>query len=169
MQSVNQIVSLFQNLQLSHRALNGFGHGELWEVGEVRDTLNYPLLWLRVNNVQKGTNTISYNITLLLMDLVYQDERNETEVHSDMVRIWNGLLDRFRRSEFEFVVDGVSEATLFSERFDDSDAGIEVSMVLRFPTPSDICSEPMNFFLADPYGNYIVTPEGAYIIVPLDL
>ena len=75
----NQILKEFSDFASAHKQIQNFGNGDLWEIVEHNQLLdfNYPLFWVVDQPATLGEGTFTWNFNVLAMDLVKKDESNE--------------------------------------------------------------------------------------------
>ena len=80
----NQIIKEFNDFADAHKQIQTFGNGDLWEIAERNQLLdfNYPLLWVADQPATMGDGTFTWNFQILTMDLVNKNEDNENDVRA---------------------------------------------------------------------------------------
>lgn len=144
MTTYNQIDVAFNRIANAHKQINSYGHGDLWEIAS-SGTINYPLMWVvdRPSNISNGAMT--YNFTILVMDLVDKAEFNEKEVLSDTFLMASDVLVELGHEDWPWATN-VYNANLepFTERFDDEVAGYAFEIAIKVPFKGSSCDIPFN-------------------------
>lgn len=143
MLTLNQIVAKLRTIANNHYQINSFGFGDSWEV-EADEAKNAPLMWVVARGFNVEAKAIVYNLSLMFMDLVDKDERNETEVLSDMGLIASdvlALLDKEAESDV-FTILKNNSAEYFTERFDNEWAGVFIDLSIRVNFVRNWCQVP---------------------------
>lgn len=152
MLTYQRIIKESENFANLHNQINSFGNGDLWEVIE-RNKLQdfvYPLLWL-----QDGTSTIQdkqliFNFNVLAVDQVLNGEENENFVKSSMHQILLDYLAYFDQTflndiegnRIKFKIQRTSTLTSFTERFNDTLTGWNMSVAFTTPFIYNKCNIP---------------------------
>ena len=149
----NQILKEFSDFASAHKQIQNFGNGDLWEIVEHNQLLdfNYPLFWVVDQPATLGEGTFTWNFNVLAMDLVKKDESNENDVKSDMCQVLLDLLGYFEQKtsttnnsdwlKVQLVRSGTM--TSFTERFEDELTGFGMNIGLKIPFNYDNCNLPI--------------------------
>ena len=143
--SYNQINDLFQAITDAHYQLKRFGSGELSEADVnvfVKESNNYPMLWLTPVNVQTANNTLNYSLNLLVIDVVDKDKNNEQQVLSDNLQIALDIVRLLRYTEDEFNVVDEPVITPFAGRYSEWLAGWALEINLQVDFQLNNCDIP---------------------------
>lgn len=138
----NKIVKAFKDISDAHYQVNSFGIGDVWEIA-TSGTITYPLVWAVPQDSTLNGKIYSSNFTLVFMDLVHKDERNENEVLSDMELVAMDFVAQLQKPDydFDFKPESISFKR-FTERFDDEVSGVAVDITIRVPYIFDRCAIP---------------------------
>jgi len=149
----NQIIRTFREFATAHLEIQNFGNGDIWEIVEHNQLLdwNFPLLWVADQPASIGDGTFTWNFNVLTMSLVDKDETNENDVKSDMAQVLLDLLAYLEQKTAEtgnvtwMKVQLVKSGTMtsFTERFEDSLTGWGMTIGLKIPLKYDNCNLPM--------------------------
>ena len=146
----NQIIKQFQDLATSHRQINEFGNGDLWEIVQHDSLLkdfNYPLLFVQDSPVSVGEGFITSSFNVLVMDKA-NEGTVETEVKSDTLLILLDVIAYFEKlytDNWKFVkMEKNGSIDSFTERFDDTLTGWTMSISFKQPLDYDNCQIPTN-------------------------
>lgn len=149
MQTLNQILSKFEELRAAHEQLNSFrfGHPDDWDESQSR-TIVYPLMgaYLQPGLLARRTNSTKF--ILYFADRVHKGNSNLKEVLSDMQRaamgIFAQLRDYFGVNSIEVLPD--APFTAFDSRFNDDDvAGFQLEITINQFYDANSCAEPSSF------------------------
>ena len=143
--SYNQINDLFQAITDAHYQLKRFGSGELSEADVnvfVKESTNYPMLWLTPVNVQTANNTLNYSLNLLVVDVVDKDKNNEQQVLSDNLQIALDIVRLLRYTEDEFNIVDEPVITPFAGRYGEWLAGWALEINLQVDFQLNDCDIP---------------------------
>tara|TARA_A200000159_G_scaffold60797_1_gene56308 strand:+ start:3261 stop:3749 length:489 start_codon:yes stop_codon:yes gene_type:complete len=135
-QSYLQVVEILRNELLSNENITTVTQGDIGDVDLVKQTI-FPLAHIIVNNANFSSTIITYNISILIMDMVHNDDTtdepsiyqstNEMYVHNTMLNIGNHLTDKlFNGSLYDgntFVDRSTVNAEPFVDRFENQMAG----------------------------------------------
>lgn len=118
---------------------NTVTEGSIFDVDLSKQSI-FPLTHIMLNNAVHQGNTISFNVTLLLIDLCQE---------SDKVDIWNtqmslgvrimNLLNRGDLRSGEFELSGQPNFELFTERFENDLAGVTLTFDVIMANDITIC------------------------------
>jgi len=149
----NLIIRTFREFADAHLEIQNFGNGDIWEIVEHNQLLdwNFPLLWVADQPASIGDGTFTWNFNVLTMSLVDKDETNENDVKSDMAQVLLDLLAYLEQKTAEtgnvtwmrvqLVKSG--SMTSFTERFEDEVTGWGMTIGLQIPLKYDNCNLPM--------------------------
>ncbi len=138
-----KVITTMQEIALS--GVNECSYGDPWEIESV--ARKYPLIWLdphlKSHTWQNGV--LKLRIDIYVVDVVKGDESNELDVVSDMTNIGvqyvNYLTEHI--SEYGFYIrknkNNIIPFQSFTEKFDDSVAGVKFETVIDIPDDGNIC------------------------------
>ena len=125
--------------------------GDIYEVDLAKQTI-YPLVHIIVNNATPKENQLSFNISVLFMDLVdlskqdnvniFDNNDNLLDVLNTQLAIASRMITDLRRGELftELVqLDGDALCEPFTDRFENKVAGWTVTFDLVVPNTMTIC------------------------------
>ena len=140
-QSNLQILDVLFKASLDNKNINSITQGDITDV-DLSKTTMFPLAHIIIGTAEFNSQTITYNITLLLMDIVHNDEiksnadynvgflfddDNEAYVLNTMLNVGNHLVDDFssgvRNDGNNFIDVNNVTAEPFRERFENNLAG----------------------------------------------
>lgn len=142
MQTLNQVIKIFEDFASAHLQINSFGQGDVWETA-TSGTTNYPLMWVDVQPSVIKTNVTEYRLRVYLMDLPSKDERDETEILSDMILIAQDVVDELKHPDYDFrFIQDEIQAEGFTEWGDDQATGVFFDVEIGLKRPADRCAIP---------------------------
>jgi hypothetical protein len=147
MQTLNQHISLFRNFAESHKQINSFGVGELWELTEKNGDRVYSIMWMVIEPSSVTGNELIRNFTFVFADIVRPDESNENDVLSDEQQKALDLLSFLRFSDdIDDETDIIKSSTItpFTEKFEDNLAGCIVTVQIKQAFIYNYCDAPLN-------------------------
>lgn len=142
--TLNQIISDFQTIAQSHKQINSFGYGDIWDIATSGD-INYPMMWVTLEDSQISGMYETLRFNFLFMDIVKGGRVNELEVLSDQLQIAKDVIIVLKDPNYDwtFTADNVTLHD-FTERFVDSVSGWTASIELKLPFTSDRCAVPFD-------------------------
>ncbi len=145
--SLNQIIKKLELIAGSHKQINSFDHGDLWEVD--KDSVAYPYMFAVLGGITAQERTVNVKLSLLFMDIVRQGEENtgcgnEAEVLSDMLLIALDVRAELMNpsNEDNFLIDFNSNIETFTERFGDYVSGCKMDITFIISELKDRCAIP---------------------------
>ncbi len=155
MYTFNEINKAFNDIAVAHKQINTYGIGDIWEIA-TSGTVLYPLMWAKPENSSLEKNTYVSSFSLIFMDLVHKDERNEKDVISDMELVALDVIALLKNPsyEFDFKAENISFER-FTENFLDYVAGVIVNINLRIPYTADRCAVPSTTISVGDGSNFV--------------
>ena len=149
--TLNTLIAAFNDIANRHKQLKSFGVGNDWEVG-ASAALTHAALWINPTNAsmpkgENGYSSYSVDFDVKVFDLVNLDESNENEVLSDTFEIIKDVVNEFNthpdyiNSDFNIIND--LNFTSFTEKFDSSVSGWQVTFTLLAPNQRSYCTDPI--------------------------
>src|ERR1700722_1009791 len=138
--SLNSLVAIFQNLADNHSQINSFFYGDVWDIQQ-STTTNYPLFAVTLLDNDLGENTITYKFRFYVMDLIQNDNSNETEVKSNSIILLNGVF-HLLRDYYDLEPEHKIKIQPFVEKFSDRVGGAYAEISILVPTNFGYCNEP---------------------------
>ena len=152
MKSYKQIVNLVDTITTAHPMLNHFAAGPLEEVDikKLAQT-NYPFLYCEIMGAEFDRGVMSYDIELLVADMILPDLTNRTQVYSDTLQILHDVLNQFIQSladtnttvddDYKFILPAT--CTPFTTRFDNELTGWSGQFSIEVSNSNDLCIIPV--------------------------
>ena len=152
--TLNQVIARLQAIALSHRQIETFYYGNLWEVlNATEGKVTYPLCIVEHNTstISAAQRLTSHRFRIYLFDLVNvanDTESNETEVLSDMMSVAEDLVALIKSPIYEsgdndvWLAPGEAAVALFTEKLNDMTAGVAIDIDIASPYPLDRCQVP---------------------------
>ena len=145
------LTDLIKEQLLNDEDVNTVTFGDITEVDLYKQSI-FPLSHLIVNSVTSGENTLSFNISILSMDIVDQSKEetvdrfvgnnNEQDVFNTQLAVLNKLIQRLRigtlyRDLYQVVGDVTLEP--FKDRFENELAGWTATFDVMIENDIDVC------------------------------
>jgi hypothetical protein len=131
--------------------VNTVTQGDIFKVDLSKQTI-FPLVHIMVNNCTFSGNTITWNISLIAMDIVDLSKSATTDIflgndnEIDVLNTQNAVLNRayeiIRHGSLAydlFMVEGTATAEPFTERFENYMAGWTMTFDIVTPNDMTIC------------------------------
>lgn len=136
---VYKLIKFIKDAFINEPFCNTVTEGSIFDVDLSKQTI-FPLTHIMINNATHQGNTISFNVSLLLIDLCQE---------TDKVDIWNNqmtlgvrvmnLLNRGDLRNGEFELSGQPNFELFTERFENDLAGVSLTFDVVMRNEITIC------------------------------
>ena len=145
------LTDLIKEQLLNDEDVNTVTFGDITEVDLYKQSI-FPLSHLIVNPVTSAENTLSFNISILSMDIVDQSKEatvdrfvgnnNEQDVFNTQLAVLNKLIQRLRigtlyRDLYQVVGDVTLEP--FKDRFENELAGWTATFDVMIENDIDVC------------------------------
>ena len=145
------LTDLIKEQLLNDEDVNTVTFGDITEVDLYKQSI-FPLSHLIVNSVTSAENTLSFNISILSMDIVDQSKEatvdrfvgnnNEQDVFNTQLAVLNKLIQRLRigtlyRDLYQVVGDVTLEP--FKDRFENELAGWSATFDVMIQNDIDVC------------------------------
>ena len=145
------LTDLIKEQLLNDEDVNTVTFGDITEVDIYKQSI-FPLSHLIVNSVTSGENTLSFNISILSMDIVDQSKEetvdrfvgnnNEQDVFNTQLAVLNKLIQRLRigtlyRDLYQVVGDVTLEP--FKDRFENELAGWTATFDVMIQNDINVC------------------------------
>ena len=145
------LTDLIKEQLLNDEDVNTVTFGDITEVDLYKQSI-FPLSHLIVNSVTSAENTLSFNISILSMDIVDQSKEatldrfvgnnNEQDVFNTQLAVLNKLIQRLRigtlyRDLYQVVGDVTLEP--FKDRFENELAGWTATFDVMIQNDIDVC------------------------------
>ena len=145
------LTDLIKEQLLSDEDVNTVTFGDITEVDLYKQSI-FPLSHLIVNSVTSGENVLSFNVSILSMDIVDQSKdettdrfvgnNNEQDVFNTQLTVLNKLIQRLRigtlyRDLYQVVGDVTLEP--FKDRFENELAGWTATFDVMIENDIDVC------------------------------
>jgi len=151
MKSYIQIVNTLQAIADKHLILQHFHAGPLDEVdiGKL-DQLQYPFLYCEILGVSIDNGILTYDLELLVADMIKPDLMDRNQVYSDTLQILHDVLDMFIQSlansnttvDDDYKAELPLSCTPFTVRFDNELTGWSGSLSLEVSNANNLCIAP---------------------------
>lgn len=124
-QSLNEIIKRLSDISEAHHFINRFGFGELSDVDvEGPESVLYPLMFCVPQQTTFNSQTLTYTIRVIIMDIDDIDDSKRDEVMSDTLRTLVDVVNTFKNDgNNEWDINDEVVCTPFSQRFVDYTTG----------------------------------------------
>lgn len=166
MRSYKNIIEDFKAIAANHKQINSFGTGDIQQLiylttqkdgkdNDKNESPLYPLLYVIPGQVSRDTGSMTYQLSVLVMDIMSSDDiLLETQLLSDMLQVIDDVLAQFKYSvnpvtgnyEAKYDVNTSTTYTPFTERYDDYLVGWTLNLSLIVDMPINRCDAPYNDF-----------------------
>jgi len=146
-----QITETIETQLLSDVNVNTVTTGDIFDIDLSKQSI-FPLAHIIVNSVTLQEQVISFNITVMAMDIVdeskdattdiFRGNNNEQDVLNTQLAVLNKLVMVLRRGDLysdKFQLEGDASLEPFYERFDNRLAGYAATMDVIIHNDIDIC------------------------------
>lgn len=143
MATLKTIVETLTTIINNNPIYNQVGDGNIWEVDGNTD-IKYPLVWLDYETVPHTINnsSVTINMDIWFVDLVFDDESNELQIKSDTLESAIDLV-MFLKENYDslgfYIMDGNWSAQTFSEKWNDKVSGTKLSVKLTIKGAGSQC------------------------------
>lgn len=164
--SYKNIIEDFKMIANNHKQINSFGTGDIENLiylttqKDGKDNITnesplYPLLYVIPGQVNRDTGSMTYNLSVLVMDIMSSDDvLLETQLLSDTLQMIDDVLAQFKYSvdpqtgqyQNKYDVSTTTTYTPFTERYDDLLVGWTLSLSLVVDMPINRCDAPYKPF-----------------------
>lgn len=178
MQSLNQLIQLFEDKKANHTILsNGtFYFGDPWEFAQSNE-ITYPFWGCTLNNATINGNLSTTNFQMFFCDLVHKDESNETDVLSELQLIAMDIYSQLKydlENYYDATVNDSAQLNDFTARFNDEVSGWELSLNINQFYDQSVCStisagNSGKVIIVDSDGNVLeyLNPNTTYTVTQL--
>jgi hypothetical protein len=137
-----RIIKEIKDVLLEEPFVNTVTEGDIFEVDLNKQTM-FPLSHIIINQATHQGNVLSFNITVLLMDIINQkDDSNKVDIWNTQLLLATRVLNRLNRADIasEFwELTGKPTYEPFTERFENDLAGWAVTFDVLVRNDITIC------------------------------
>ena len=153
MKSYIQITNLLQTITNNHLMLQHFAAGPLDQVDiEKLGQTDYPFLYCEILGANIDNGVMSYDLELLVADMIQPDLTDRNQVYSDTLQILHDVLNQFIQSlattnttvADDYKVELPITCTPFTARFDNELTGWSGSLTIEVSNKNDLCIAPFS-------------------------
>lgn len=115
--------------------------GSIFNIATEKQSI-YPISHIIVNSFRDIGNAFSYNISVISMDLVNEDDSNEQDVMHTQSMVGVRLCELLKRGNItddNYVIEGNPSYEFFRDRFEDKVAGCTATFDVSVPNEMTIC------------------------------
>jgi hypothetical protein len=151
MKTYTQINSLLQTIADNHLMIQHFASGGMDEVdiNKLAQT-QYPFLYAELLGADIDNGVLSYDIELLVAELIEPDMSDRTQVYSDTLQMLHDVLNQFIQSlantnttvDDDYKVELPISCTPFTVRFDNHLTGWSATITVEVANKNNLCISP---------------------------
>ena len=139
---VYRIIKEIKDVLLAEPFVNTVTEGDIFEVDLNKQTI-FPLSHIILNSATHQGNVLSFNITVLLMDVINQkDDSNKVDIWNTQLLLATRVLNKLNRADIAsdfWELTGSPTFEPFTERFENDLAGWAVTFDVLVRNDITIC------------------------------
>jgi hypothetical protein len=139
---VYKIIKEIKDALLDEPFVNTVTEGDIFEIDLNKQTM-FPLSHIIINQATHQGNVLSFNITILLMDIINQkDDSNKVDIWNTQLLVATRVLNRLNRGDLRdvfFELTGNPTYEPFTERFENDLAGWAITFDVLVRNDVTIC------------------------------
>jgi len=139
---VYRIIKEIKDVLLDEPFVNTVTEGDIFEVDLNKQTI-FPLSHIILNSATHQGNVLSFNITVLLMDIINQkDDSNKVDIWNTQLLLATRVLNKLNRADIAsdfWELTGQPTYEPFTERFENDLAGWAVTFDVLVRNDITIC------------------------------
>jgi hypothetical protein len=139
---VYRIIKEIKDVLLDEPFVNTVTEGDIFEVDLNKQTI-FPLSHIILNSATHQGNVLSFNITILLMDIINQkDDSNKVDIWNTQLLLATRVLNKLNRADIAadfWELTGNPTYEPFTERFENDLAGWAVTFDVLVRNDITIC------------------------------
>jgi hypothetical protein len=139
---VYRIIKEIKDVLLAEPFVNTVTEGDIFEVDLNKQTM-FPLSHIILNSATHQGNVLSFNITVLLMDVINQkDDSNKVDIWNTQLLLATRVLNRLNRADIAsdfWELTGQPTYEPFTERFENDLAGWAITFDVLVRNDITIC------------------------------
>jgi hypothetical protein len=137
-----RIIKEIKDVLLEEPFVNTVTEGDIFEIDLNKQTM-FPLSHIIINQATHQGNVLSFNITVLLMDVINQkDDSNKVDIWNTQLLLATRVLNRLNRADIAsdfWELTGQPTYEPFTERFENDLAGWAVTFDVLVRNDITIC------------------------------
>jgi hypothetical protein len=137
-----RIIKEIKDVLLAEPFVNTVTEGDIFEIDLNKQTM-FPLSHIIINQATHQGNVLSFNITVLLMDVINQkDDSNKVDIWNTQLLLATRVLNRLNRADIAsdfWELTGQPTYEPFTERFENDLAGWAVTFDVLVRNDITIC------------------------------
>ncbi len=137
-----RIIKEIKDVLLAEPFVNTVTEGDIFEIDLNKQTM-FPLSHIIINQATHQGNVLSFNITVLLMDIINQkDDSNKVDIWNTQLLLATRVLNRLNRADIAsdfWELTGQPTYEPFTERFENDLAGWAVTFDVLVKNDITIC------------------------------
>jgi hypothetical protein len=151
MTSYYKIIDTLKTALEAEPFVNTVSYGNIYDVDLSKQTI-FPLSHIMVNQATIAAPIITFNVTIMCMDIVddpkteststFLGNNNEQDILNTQLNVADRIVSKLMRGDLFsdlFQLDGTATCEPFNERFENSLTGWAVTFDITVPNPMTIC------------------------------
>jgi hypothetical protein len=139
---VYKIIKEIKDALLDEPFVNTVTEGDIFSIDLNKQTM-FPLSHIIINQATHQGNVLSFNITILLMDIINQkDDDNKVDIWNTQLLVATRVLNRLNRGDLRdvfFELTGNPTYEPFTERFENDLAGWAITFDVLVRNEVTVC------------------------------
>jgi hypothetical protein len=139
---VYNLINTIKEALLQEPFVNTVTEGDIFSIDLAKRTL-FPLSHIMINNATHQRNTIQFNVSIIMMDLLNQKEQdNKQDIWNTQLALGIRLMDRLNRGDLRndnYELTGNPTFEPFTERFENDLAGWALTFDIFVRNDMTIC------------------------------
>lgn len=135
------IIEQIKNALIAEPFVNTVTEGDIFDVDLNKQTI-FPLSHITINQATHQGNVISFNVTILMMDIVNQKSDDKIDIWNTQLLVGTRLMDRLNRGDLRtdfWELTGNPSFDPFTERFENDLAGWALTFDVLVRNDMTIC------------------------------
>lgn len=145
-----ELVNAIQTIVENHYQLQGFGYGDLSDIkANIQEQrTNYPYVFLNPQPHTRLERSTIYRFNMIVMDMALNEDH--LTVQSDCQQYIDDILAEIKYNLLNrYDINVNFNLAPFNERFQDTVAGMTLTLALEVPNPLNLCIAPIEPQLGD--------------------
>jgi hypothetical protein len=139
---VYEIIKKLKDAFIEEPFVNTVTDGDIFDVDLAKQTI-FPLSHIIMNQATHQGNVISFNFSILLMDIINQkQDSNKQDIWNTQMAVATRVLDRLNRGDLRddfWELTGNPTYEFFTERFENDLAGVAITFDILVRNDMTIC------------------------------
>lgn len=151
MTTLNQAITILNNIASAHYQIKSFGKGSVQEFA-TSGTTDYPAMWVDYEASRIQGREFIQVLRVYIADRLIKGKKNELDVLSDVQQVCMDVIAQLNSGiyTFKIVSDSITLFPFSEPRFDDEDAGYYFDITLKMSFDFNRCQIPFNSTITNP-------------------